>query len=485
MLFKIDHIAIDYDRRPLSLTDNATPVFTWSARHTEKGEYQSAYSLTVTCGEQTVFASGEVKTRAQRATYSGAPLTSGEIYTVTVIAKDSKGHESAPATAKFRYLAKRNWKAKWITTAEEKALFAKHFYKGFVLDTLPVRATLYASGLGYQYLTVNGKDVERSFLNPAISQYRKLCYYTVTDVTDALCMGKNGLFAIVGDGWRDPKGTEKSFFQRDRELNPNIMFGDTRLIAELELEYADGRKELISTDESWLAGFGAVTRNGLFIGETYDATAALPLWDTPAFDGAGLSPAILAEGEVGELCPQTHPPVVEQKRYTAKVIRYLAEQNAYIYDFGTNIAGVCELRIPEGLPVGTEITLEFTEEILPDGDLDRETLRGAKRTKDVYIVGEQNLTSWIPRLTYHGFRYAKISGLPTLPDESTLIAILFCNDVKNRSFFRCGDPLINQLQENIVQTEMNNLHHIATDCPQRDERMGWMNDATVRFEEAP
>jgi len=461
MLFQIEHIAIDHDKRALVLTNHNTPLFTWAVRHQKADQAQSAYRVRVTCKDELVWDSGEVKTAAQRAVYGGKPLASGEFYTVSVAVKDKEGNESPAKRADFRYLGEREFAAKWITAAEERNLCAKHFYKGFVLEAMPVRATLYASGIGYQYITVNGKDVERSFLNPALSNFKKLCYYTVTDVTDALLLGKNGLFAVVGDGWRDPKGTEKSFFQKDRDRKPDIMFGSTQLIAELELEFADGHKELIATDESWLSGYGAVTRNGIFIGETYDATAALAGWDTPDFDGAGLSPAVLATAKVGPLRPQTHPPVVEQDRLKAAVIRRLPGENAYIYDFGKNIAGVCALKIPEGLPVGTEITLEFTEEILPNGDIDKETLRGAKHTKDVYIVGEHNLDTWIPRLTYHGFRFAKLSGLPTLPDENTVVAVMFCNDVKNRSFFRCGDPLINQLQQNIVQTEMNNLHHIA------------------------
>jgi alpha-L-rhamnosidase len=218
------------------------------------------------------------------------------------------------------------------------------------------------------------------------------------------------------------------------------------------MEFEDGHKEWIATDESWLSGFGAIVENGLFTGETYDASQALPGWDTPAFDGKGLEPAVLA-GEVGELRPQTHPPVVEQERFKAKVIRRIPEENAWIYDFGTNIAGICELKIPRGLPVGTQIRMEFTEELLPDGNLDKETLRAARDTQDVYIVGKENLEIWKPRLTYHGFRFAKITGLNTIPDEDTLVAIAFYNDVKNRSFFRCGDPLVNQLQENIVRTE--------------------------------
>ena len=480
MFFEIEHIAIDYDRRALSLTSNPTPVFTWAARHSENGAYQSAYSVTVQNREKTVWESGEVKTGKQRATYAGEPLQSGECYTVTVTIKDADGNESAAKNADFRYLGERAWTAKWITTREEGGTGAKYFYRGFALTDLPVKATLYASGMGYQYLSVNGEDVERSYLNPATSQYNKLAYYTVTDVTNALIKGKNGLFAIVGDGWRDPKG----YFDKERaRYGDDCMFGGTQLIAELELEYADGSREIIPTGEDWLAGYGAITNNSLFNGECYDAKKALPLWDTPDFNGEGLAPAILSPYRAGELYPQTHPPVTEQERLRAKVIRRQAD-GSYIYDFGLNIAGVCQLTLPKGLPADTKICIEHAEEILPNGDLDKETLRGVGAA-DTFITGETYPETWIPRLTYHGFRFAKISGLPVAPNEETLVAIAFCNDIKNRSFFRCGDPLINQLQENIIRTEMDNLHHIATDCPQRDERMGWMNDATVRFEEAP
>jgi len=480
MYFQIQQIAIDYDRRDLVLTDSANPVFTWAARHSERGAYQAACALTVSDETQVLWDSGWVNTRQQRATYQGAALKSGCCYTVTLRLKDQNGVETAPAEAKFRYLGAHSWQAKWITTDRKEGRKAQYFYRGFTLKEMPVSATLYACGLGYQYITVNGVDVEKSFLNPAVTQYNKACYYTVTDVTDALQEGRNGLFAIVGDGWRDPQG----FFDIDREkMGDRLLFGDTRLIAELELCFADGSRQVIASDESWLGGFGAIVSNSLFDGEMYDAGCALPGWDTPGFDGAGLTPVVEAKGRVGQLLPQTLPPVVEQKRLKAQVIRRL-EDGAFVYDFGQNIAGLGCLTIPKGLRPGTRITVEFAEEILPSGDLDKETLRRAKVT-DVFIAGEENPETWMPRLTYHGFRFAKISGLDFPADENTLVAVVFCNDIKNNSFFRCGDPLINQLQENIVRTEMNNLHHLATDCPQRDERMGWMNDATVRFEESP
>lgn len=478
MYLNIERVSVDYDSRELILTESERPVFSWTARCDGDGEFQSSYRIVVSDGKEAVWDSGEVAEKAQKATYGGKPLENGEIYSVSIVIKDTRGDVSAPKIAKFRYLAPREWAAEWITPAKESEWGAKYFYKGFSIGEKPVRATLYASGLGYQYVTVNGIDVEGSFLNPAVSAYDKRCYYTVNDVTDALLTGENKIFAVVGDGWRDPKG----FFRKLSRGLPDF-FGDTRFIAELELLYSDGRVERVVTGADWLAGYGAITSQSIFDGEVYDASKALDGWDTAAFSGAELEPAaVCGESNLGVLVPQTHPPVLEYKRLKACNI-YKQGDDAYILDFGENIAGIGCLKLPENLEVGRSITIEYDEELF-DGDLGKETLRKAKAT-DTYIVGEKNLTEWTPRLCYHGFRYAKISGLGQRPTEDTLVAIAFCNDVKNRSFFKCGSALVTKIHEIAVRTEMGNIHHIATDCPQRDERMGWMNDATVRFEEMP
>ena len=478
MYLNIERVSVDYDSRALILTESERPVFSWTVRSDGDRGHQSSYRIVVSDDKGVVWDSGEVAEKAQKATYGGKDLENGEIYSVSVVIKDTRGVASTPRTAKFRYLAPREWAAEWISPAKESEWGAKYFYKGFSVDEKPVRATLFASGLGYQYVTVNGVDVEGSFLNPAVSAYHKRCYYTVTDVTDAVLVGENKIFAVVGDGWRDPKG----FFRKLSRGLPDF-FGDTRFIAELELLYADGRAERVSTDADWLAGYGAITSQSLFDGETYDARCALDGWDTMVFSGVGLEPAaICGKSNIGELVPQTHPPVLEYKRLKACNI-YKQGDDAYILDFGENIAGIGCLKLPENLAAGRIITIEYDEELF-DGDLGKETLRKAKAT-DTYIAGEKNLAEWTPRLCYHGFRYAKISGLGERPSEDTLMAIAFCNDVKNRSFFKCGSALVTKIHEIAVRTEMGNIHHIATDCPQRDERMGWMNDATVRFEEMP
>ena len=480
MKLSIQRIFIDYDRRPLVLTDRANPTFTWALAGGERSAEQKSFRIRVLSKKGEVYDSGEVQEKKQSHTYAGAPLISEEIYSVRLLVKNTAG-EAAESVADFKYLAPRPFTAKWITTAQEQNGEAKHFFRSFELKKIPVRATLYACGIGYQYITVNGKDVEKSFLNPATSAYDKLCYYTVTDVKDSLCLGKNAVFAVLGDGWRIP-GESLEFLW---EAKPRAkMLGEPRLIAELALEYENGETEVIVTDEAWLSGYGATTKNNIFDGETYDANLLPGGWDTPDFNGEGFLPAKICEVDPApRLLPQTHPPVTEQRRILARSI-YPLSDGSYIFDFGENVAGIGALSIPEEIQKGCKITVEYSEDRAPDGDLCKETLRGVLQT-DTYIAGENNLKTFVPRLCYHGFRYAKIFGYPTVPNEESLVAIVFHNDIKNRSHFRCCNPLVNQLQENIVRTEADNLHHIATDCPQRNERMGWLNDSTVRFEEMP
>ena len=478
MYITIERISVDYDSRDLVLTSSENPVFSWSLCSDCDGGFQSSYRITVSDRNGIVWDSGEVFDKRQKAIYGGFPLVSGESYKLSLAVSDGRGCRSQEKAADFCYLAPREWSAKWITAAEEKG-GAKYFFNSFELDENPVRATLYASGLGYQFVTVNGEDIEKSYLSPSLSSYHKRCYYTATDVTDVLKKGKNRICAVVGNGWRNTKGYFDNL-PRTENQRPEFM-GDTRFIAELELVY-ENRTELVSTDTNWLAGYGAVSDDSIFDGEVYDARLAIADWDTELFDGNGLVAAKLCQSEVGKLVPQTHPSVTEQRRLKAKNIYRLGE-DSYILDFGENIAGIGCLTLPDGLTAGRKITIEYDEELF-EGDLGKETLRKAKAT-DVYIAGDSNLKEWIPRNTYHGFRYVKITGLGTRPKNDTLVAIVFCNDIKNDSYFRCGSTVVNQIYENAIRTEMGNLHHIATDCPQRNERLGWMNDATVRFEAMP
>lgn len=471
MYFYVNDLYVDYVKKSPIVTDNATPVFCWSVVHEQDGQGQSAYKITVRNGNEVLWESGEVCTCLQRAVYAGAPLVSGVNYTVSLQITDLDGNKSELKEQEFAYLAKREFKAKWIKSAEPMEDTAVYFTKEFCLSEKPVKAVLYCCGVGYQHICLNEQAVEDSFLNPAVSNFDRQCYYTVNDVTQTVCDGKNLLSVAVGNGWRGSLYVQWDFFQRDVPF-----FGEKQLIAELELTYADGRTELIATDETWTSAEGPIRKNGVFFGETYDARIAKPTV------GAG-KPVVEATQHMGKLRPQTVPPVITQKTYAPKVIRRIGA-NTFVLDLGCNIAGICEVKIPKNLPEGTVITLEFTEEVLQNGDSDKETIREAVAT-DTYIAGKENLAVWKPVFTYHGFRYVKVTGWLGQLCEDDVTAIAFYNDVDNGSFFKCGSALVNSIQEAILQTERNTIHHLATDCPQRDERMTWMNDATVRFEEMP
>ena len=179
---------------------------------------------------------------------------------------------------------------------------------------------------------------------------------------------------------------------------------------------------------------------------------------------------------------QTIRPILKHENYRP-LVRTKVE-NGYIFDFGTNIAGVVEVTIPADMPEGTEVKIYHVENIMPDGRRDPETLRQAM-AMDMFISGGVgNVRTWYPRFTYHGFRYIYVEGWHGIPQCTNFKAVALYTDIKNQSYFRCGSPIVNQIQECIIRTEKNNLHSISTDCPQRDERMGWMNDATVRYAES-
>lgn len=218
--------------------------------------------------------------------------------------------------------------------------------------------------------------------------------------------------------------------------------------------------------------------NSVFNGEIYNADEGILNWDSPDVKLVDFSNAKMAQSPGGTARTATFEPVTEHEVYIPKVVRHIGE--AVLIDFGQNIAGVCRIKLPENLKKGQRIIIRYAEDYDNNGELHFANLRCAENT-DVYIASgdERDLVYWQPRFTYHGFRYVLINGLNS-PD---VCAVSLYNDLCNRSFFNCGSAIANAVQKAIIQTEKSNMHNLLTDCPQRDERMGWMNDATVRFEE--
>ena len=478
MYFKPIKLAVDTDTSDTIITDNPNPVFSWAAEHTEFDREQSAYRIAVKADGRIKWDSGWTESALQYAKYAGEALASGERLCWTLTLRDNKGSESVSAEKSFAVAKMEPWEAKWITAPFDREREAKCFRKVFDVTKPVKKAYLYVCGIGYQDVALNGLPVDDAYLQPAVSNYARQCYYVTLSVEKLLKSGRNCLAAAIGDGWRRNDGKYLSGAHYGVEF-----FGVPKLTAELAIEYEDGECVQIFTDESWTCGRGGTVSSHLFDGEVYDERMEPEGWKLSTYDGAGFEPAALIQDGTPVMRAQALQPIRAHEAY-APVVK-TPVNGGYVFDFGKNIAGIVKVKIPADMPIGRTIRIHYVEEILPDGAPDKETIRDAAAI-DTFICGKSGESRiWRPRFTYHGFRYIWVEGWHKIPSEEDFTAIALYTDIKNDSFFRCGSAIVNQIQECVIQTEKDNLYSIATDCPQRDERMGWMNDATVRFEAIP
>ncbi len=484
-MFQIEKIYLDGGRvgagRPVAVCDTEMPVISWAVLSDASDNGQTACQVTVSADGVTYFDSGR-RLQKEQSLVCGKALPHGKVLTLTVVAEDQYGNVTPPYVCAFvnGNLTEAEMAGQWIGAAEPTNGRALYFRKHLTLTKKPAAAMLYTAGLGYHHVTVNGFDVTDAKLEPAHSNYAKTVYYSVyPDAWVHLEEGDNVLGIVVGEGWRNNSTDMTRGAIGDRKIE---FAGASQLWAMLVLTYEDGTTETIATDETWGVKFGGIVDASIFNGETYDARVSDPAWNRRS-GGDGFAAATVVDAPGGVMKPMALEPIRQAKEYPAIELRHTGKDVAVV-DFGQNIAGVVSLRLPEAMTAGQTIVLRFAEELDEDGGLYTAPLRDAKCT-DTYIASGdgRDLCFFTPMFTFHGFRYCEISGCPVTKEDVT--ALLWCTDLKNGSFFRCGSPLINALQQNIVMTEMDNMHSILTDCPQRDERMGWMNDATVRFEETP
>ena len=471
-----------YVHNRISVTDQMQPAFSWSVISDLPNNSQSACRVCVYTSEQTLYwDSGWREQQEQRLVYGGKPLPEGQILGVEVFVRDIYGNDSKGKSDHFVNGLTDMSCASWITHPAVKKRVPTCFRKDFELAEQPVDACLYVAGIGYHEVMVNGERIDVARLDPAHTNYKKQVQYAVvTDFAHHLKAGANALAVEVADGWRY---NNTSIFDIVFAGRPVEFFGDTALIAKLVLRFADGSTQTIVTDDSWLCGHDAITDVSIFDGETFDARLRDSAWMMP-FGGKNFVQALVTPSPTEKLVPMTVEPVCEQEWYYADTI-YALGNGKYILDFGQNIAGVPHIVLPEGMQEGHRVTMRMGEMLDEDGGLYNKPLRDAAQT-DTYIASgdDRDLRAWQPKFTYHGFRYIELDGYPC-PDKNSVIAIALYTDIVNESDFVCGSALVSKLHKNAVQTEKSNIHSILTDCPQRDERMGWMNDATVRFTATP
>ena len=337
----------------------------------------------------------------------------------------------------------------------------------FALEKKVARATLYATGLGIFDLYLNGQRVTEEFFNPGWTDYTKRVRYRAYDVTGRMQRGANALGAILADGWYS--GYVGYGHNRDH-------YGKLpRVRAQLNLEFTDGSIATVATGPQWKAATGSLLYSDFLMGESCDARLEPLGWDTADFDD-GKWAAVNTGAELTPLV-QAHPaPAVQVfAELTAKTITE-PKPGVWVLDLGQNFAGVPRLQI-KGEP-GQKIVLRFAERLNPDGTVYTVNLRSAQAT-DTYICRGKGTEIWQPRFTFHGFQYIELTGLTKPPKKDTVVGLALSSATPDAGSFECSDPMLNQLRSNIYWTQRMNFIDIPTDCPQRDERLGWTGDAQV------
>lgn len=452
------------------------PALSWSLGSDQPDGAQVAYRLTLTDPErdEVIYESGRVETAAQTATFPAADIPEGALLRADLSVEAENG-DSAEGEELFFNGSLNRFPGEWIGAETDEGNHVLHFFHDFYPKKNVAAAVLYTCGLGYHKVYLNDQETDDAELDPAHSNYAHTCYYRVSlGAEELLTDGLNRLEIKVAPGWRK-NGTEFMFSMLGgRKIE---FYGDQMLWSLLRLYYEDGTTEDITTGEGWQYVVGA-QESEIFNGETFDARRNLEPEELEP------RPARILPTPSATLRPMTLQPIRQQEVWEPVEITS-PRPGMFVVDFGQNIAGVVSLDLYDELPAGARVTLRHAEELNEDGTLYTDTLRGAKQT-DTYIAAgdERDLNEWMPEFTYHGFRYVEVTGLDVL-EPSDIRAVSLHTDMQKRSHFSCGSALLNAIQQNLVMTEKDNLHSILTDCPQRDERMAWMNDATVRFEETP
>ncbi len=453
-MLKISRFTVE-NLREHCVTDVSKPRFSFSLESDRQGTSLGEAEIKV--------GNWSVKTKSQIAIpYEGAKLKPFTTYEASVKATSNNGETAQSSLTFSTGRMGTAWQGSWISdagytfTEKKVSPIPMLFRKRLSLKDAPKSAKLYATALGIYEVTLDGKKVGNRYFAPGFTSYKSQLQYQVYDVTDMLKPDSELLVTVAG-GWAVGSFVFTRINRHDADRQALLM--------ELRVTYKDGSEEIIGTDESWDVTEDGPTRMAdIYDGETYDATVDISkiAWRKAAKETIRISPKLIADYGA---------PVTAHEEF--KPLSCNKVKNALIYDFGQNFAGV--VRINVNGKRGQVITVRHAEILNPDGTLNTAFLRTAKATATYTCVdGKQ---TYSPRLTYMGFRYISVEGAAESDIEVTGVALY--SDMERTGSFECSDKLLNRLQENISWSSKSNLMDIPTDCPQRDERMGWTGDIAV------
>jgi alpha-L-rhamnosidase len=352
-----------------------------------------------------------------------------------------------------------------VRVSESRRQPARWLRKEFSVAKKIKHATVSFSGLGLSELHVNGQKADDRVLSPAFAQYDKRVFYVTDDVTSLLREGTNALGVVLGNG--------RYYADRSKVYSGTVTFGWPKLLLQLRIEYDDGSVAEVVSDESWKhAAQGPILANNDFDGEEYDARMELNGWAAPGFDASQWQAAQLAAVPPGAVSAEMIEPIRVTDTLKPISVKEL-KPGVWIFDLGQNMVGWCRLHVKGG--AGAQVVLRHAETLKPDGSLYMANLRGALAT-DIYTLKGGGEEIWEPRFISHGFRYVEITGFPGTPTVDSLEGRVVNSDLRTAGEFVCSNDLVNKIYTNVVWGVRGNYRSIPTDCPQRDERQGWLGD---------
>src|ERR1017187_10044096 len=453
--------------------DAVKPRFSWQLISGTRNELQTAYGIKVEEAKEIVWSSGKVNSdQSVQIDYAGNALQPGKKYSWRGRVWDNNGKTSSWSKAGFfqmGLLDTTDWKAKWIMPGyQEDSLRASPlFRKQFNAAKKIVSATAYISSHGLYEARINGTRVGEGYLTPGWTSYHKRLQYQVYDVTNLLRNGANVIGVTLGSGWyRGVIGFSN---------NINIYGKDIALLFQLDIKYSDGSTASIVSDGSWKFSTGSIVYAEIYNGETIDARKEKVGWLLPGYNDFEWTPAKVADFSLANLIATQNELVKKHKTFKPIKI-FTTPKGEQVIDFGQNLVGWVMMKVKGN--TGDKITLSHAEVLDKFGNFYTLNLREA-RAQDTYFLKGGEEESFEPHFTWHGFRYVKVEGYPgeLKPEDFTAVALY--SDMTPTGTFTSSNPLINQLQHNIQWGQKGNFLDLPTDCPQRDERLGWTGDAQV------